>query len=271
MSEPELSLVILTEDGSKDARATIEALVRKMLALVAPGCRLHDRVAFLPSEPREEEAMRGNVWKTDGKNKNPLAHERRVRLLRYIARRLCQEDTFVVFHVDGDRPWKERSESENLAKFDRIVLSTLPQVVERGRATTGHARRTREPEAGTAAPVLHLEHLLLLCPFRSIEAWLYQNVQRALVICRRHHGGRHVDALTAWEAKRADLDELDPPEKYVCLRKDHNLELASHGFPTELVRAVGKSFAESVSRMEQCAGLRAALERTRDGQPGEQR
>ena len=78
-----------------------------------------------------------------------------------------------------------------------------------------------------------------------------------------------MDALAAWEEKRAELDELNPPEKAVCLRKDHNLELASHGFPSELARAVGKSFAESVSRMSQCTGLRLALERTLDIQAGE--
>lgn len=270
MSDTCLSLVILTEDGSKNARATIEVLVRKMLPLVVPGCRLHDRVAFLPSEPREEEAMRGNAWKTDGKSKNPIAHERRVRLLRYIARRLCQSDTFVIFHIDGDRPWADRQHSENVAKFDRIVLSSLPQVVDQGRASTNSTKRTRETEPKAPEPVLHLDRLLLLCPFRSIEAWLYQNIQQAIVLCRRHHGGRHVDALTAWEEKRADFDELDPPEDAVCLRKDHNLELASQGFPGEIARAVGKSFAESLSRMIQCDDLRLALERTRDAQLREQ-
>ncbi|XYH92300.1 hypothetical protein ACMHYB_31015 [Sorangium sp. So ce1128] len=82
--------------------------------------------------------MRGNVWKTDGKN--PREHDRRIRLLRYIARKLSMPDTFVVFHIDGDRPWAERDTSENIAKFDRRVLTQLPQVVERARANVSRAR-----------------------------------------------------------------------------------------------------------------------------------
>ena len=94
-----LSIVILTEDTGKDGRPTVETLARRMLNIVVPGFR-RDRVAFLPSEPREEEAMRGSIWKTDGRN--PVEYARRVRLLRYVARRLLQDDTFVLFHVDGD-------------------------------------------------------------------------------------------------------------------------------------------------------------------------
>ncbi len=262
MSNPCLSLVILTEDDGKDARATVEALVRKMLGLVVPGCRVHDRVAFLPREPREEEAMRGNAWKTDGKSKNPVLHEQRVRLLRYIARRLCLADTFVVFHIDGDRPWADRRTSENVEKFGRLLVNALPQVVDRGRAVADRARKARGSAASAEGPQLRIENLLLLCPFRSIEAWVYQNLQRAVEICRRHHGARHVAALTAWEERRALLDELDHPEKELCLKKEHNLELASSGFPAELTRVIGKSFAESVGRMEACVDLRAALERT---------
>ncbi len=262
MSEVDLSLVILTEDGSKDARPTIEALVRKMLALVVPGCRLHDRVTILPREPYEEEAMRGTGWKAE--SKDPRAHERRVRLLRYIARRLSQPNTFVIFHIDGDRPWKKRHESENVAKFDKLVVNMLPHVVERGRASRATTRRASGSETTPPEPTLNIDHLLLLCPFRSIEAWLYQNISRAVVICRRHHGGRHERELVAWESARAELDELERPEEKLCLKKDHNLELATQGFPAEVAFSAGKSFAESALRMQRCAGLRFALERTID-------
>ncbi|AUX43751.1 hypothetical protein SOCE26_052060 [Sorangium cellulosum] len=255
-----VSIVILTEDSGADGRATVEALVGRMLELVAPGYGRH-RVDFLPSEPREEEAMRGNVWKTDGRN--PVDHERRVRLLRYIARKLLLPDTFVVFHIDGDRPWSERSTSENLAKFDRRVLTVLPQVVERGHANAPRTRRKGKGGDEPPAPVLQLGHLLLVCPFRSIEAWLYQNVRRASEICRREHAGRHVGDIEAWEGKREELDELPAPDDVLCLKKAYNLELASHGFPTQLAYDARKSFAESVDRLSQCGALRAALERTR--------
>jgi hypothetical protein len=60
MPEPaRLSIVLLTEDSGKDGRATLEALTREMLDLVVPGYGSH-RIKFVPRDPREEEAMRGN-------------------------------------------------------------------------------------------------------------------------------------------------------------------------------------------------------------------
>jgi hypothetical protein len=255
-----VSIVILTEDSGKDGRATVEALVARMLDLVVPGYGRH-RVEFLPNEPREEEAMRGNIWKTDGKKSGE--YDRRVRLLKYIARRLLLPDTFVMFHIDGDRPWGDRTNSENISKFDGRIRTLLPQVVERGRANAPGAKLRAQGGAEPPAPVLHLEHLLLVCPFRSIEAWLYQNLRRAREICRREHGGRHLRDLEPWEGKREELDELPAPEKVLCMKKEHNLDLASHGFPAQIAYDVRKSFAESVDRMHRCGALRAALERTR--------
>jgi hypothetical protein len=255
-----LSIVILTEDSGEDGRPTVEELVGRMLELVVPGYGRH-RVDFLPSEPREEEAMRGNVWKSDGKN--PIEHDRRVRLLRYIARKLSLPDTFVFFHIDGDQPWAERGTCENIAKFDRKVVTQLPHVVERGRANAPRTRQRAKDGAEPPAPALQIEHLLLVCPFRSIEAWLYQNIRRASEICRREHGGRHAGDIEAWQGKREEFDELPAPDQALCLKKAYNRELASNGFPTQLAYDVRKSFAESVDRMGRCGALRAALERTR--------
>ena len=252
-----LSIVILTEDSGQDGRPTVEALVRRMLDLVVPGYGSH-RVDYVPREPREEEAMRGNVWKTDGKN--PQEHERRVRLLRYIARKLSLADTFVLFHIDGDRTWSERHKSENTAKFERLVREALPRVADRGRA---NGRRGREQTQVSVPPPLHVERLLLVCPFRSIEAWLYQNVCCAIDICRREHQGRHVAELEQWQDRRKELDELPAPEKTVCLAKAHNRELATREFPARDAYEVRKSFAETVDRLQRCAALSQTLARTR--------
>lgn len=252
------SIVILTEDSGKDGRATVEALVRRMLHLVVPGFGSH-RVYFVPRDAREEEAMRGNVWKTDGKN--PREHERRVRLLRYIARKLSLLDTFVLFHIDGDQPWEERHTSENTAKFERMVRLALPQVADHGRANV--LRTKARAQASADPPPLLLEHLILLCPFRSIEAWLYQNLSAAIDLCSREHQGAHIATLQAWEARRGELDELPAPDKTVCLGKASNLELATRGFPAHEVYQVRKSFAESVDRLQNCSALSRALELTK--------
>ena len=259
-----LSIVILTEDDGMDGRATVEALARRMLHLVVPGLGSH-RVRFVPREAREEEAMRGSSWKDRGRNpegRTPEARERRVRLLRYIARRLSQPETFVLFHIDGDRTWDLRHTSENTAEFDRIVRVALPQVADRGRAHGPRAKARAQP-AAPSPPPMHLDRLLLLCPFRSIEAWLYQNLRAAIDICRREHRGVHVSALQAWEKQREQLDELPAPEKAVCLKKEFNLELAMSSFPAREAYEVKKSFAESVDRLLGCDALTRALERTR--------
>ena len=264
MAEPPgLSLVILTEDSGKDGRATVEALAKRMLHLVVPGYGSH-RVQIVPRDPREEEAMRGNVWKTDGRN--PQEYERRVRLLRYIVRQLSLADTFVLFHIDGDRPWSERHTSENVEKFERLLRARLPQVVDRGRANSAMTKARALADA-EPLPTMRLEHLILICPFRSIEAWLYQNITVAVDICRREHLDAHSAELQAWEERREEIDELPAPEKSICLSKGFNLELATRGFPAQAAYDVKKSFAESVDRLSACEALRRALELTRNWPP----
>lgn len=258
-----LSLVILTEDSGKDGRATVEALAKRMLHLVVPGHGSH-RVHFIPRDPREEEAMRGNVWKTDGKN--PQEYERRVRLLRYIVRQLSLPDTFVLFHIDGDRPWSESHTSENVEKFERLVRTRLPQVADRGRANSAKVKVRGRTDSDLPLAV-QLEHLILICPFRSIEAWLYQNVVVALDICHREHQGAHSTELQTWEERREELDELPAPDKSICLAKAFNLELATRGFPAQEAYDVRKSFAESVDRLRECNALLRALELTRSWTP----
>lgn len=257
--DPCLSVVILTED--KHGHATVAALARRMFDLIVPGYGSH-RVDFIPREPREEEAMPGNGWKTDGKN--PVEREKKIRLLRYLARRLSQPDTFVLFHVDGDRPWKDRATSENVAKFEHFAKVELPQVAGAGRAAVAVARARGQGTADAPPPPeMHAERLLLLCPFRSIEAWTYQNLRVAAEICRREHRGEHVAKLVAWETKRHELDELEAPDQELCLHKAHNRELASTGFPASEAYEVGKSFAATVDRLTDCDALGRALLRTR--------
>jgi len=105
----------------------------------------------------------------------------------------------------------------------------------------------------------------LICPFRSIEAWLYQNLRAATEICNREHQGAHVTKLQSWEQRRAELDELSAPEEELCLGKVFNLELATSRFPASEAYEVKKSFAESVDRLRGCAALCRALELTRVG------
>jgi hypothetical protein len=146
-----------------------------------------------------------------------------------------------------------------MAEFERM-RTLLPQVVDRGRAHTPRKKALADVVEPTPLP---LDRLLLVCPFRSIEAWLYQNVETAVAVCRREHRGHHVADLQAWRDRRGEIDELLAPEKVVCLGKDFNLELAKNAFPAREAYEVKKSFAETVDRLAACGALVAALERTR--------
>jgi hypothetical protein len=256
-AEAAVRIVVLTEDTSKDARATVEALVRKMLPLVVPNCRVYDRIAFLPTEPREHEAMHGGAWKGDKQRD----HDARVRLQRYIARRLCEPKTFVVFHVDGDTPWENRAQSENVRKFGAFVVR-IAQAAGAGQRSVQKSRRSPTPDAN-AAPEIDLDRFIPLVPFYTLESWLYQNLQCAIDICRREHDGRHVEALRAWERVRHELDEVIKPDEHFCLTKMHNLELASKGFPAQTVYDTKKSFFDSVECMKARKGFVEALALTK--------
>lgn len=255
-AEAPLRIFVLTEDTSKDARATVEALVRKMLPLVVPNCRVHDRVAFFPTDPREQEAMHGEAWKSE----KQIHREARVRLQRYIARRLCEPQTFVVFHVDGDEPWQNRTTSVNGEKFQAFVV-LIAQAAGAGQRSVQKSRRAPVHEAKSVSEP-DLDNLIRFMPFYTLEAWLYQNLQGVVEICRRQHDGKHVDAVRVWEDKRHELDELPKPANHFCVAKMHNLELANRGFPAQKAYEVQKSFFDSVERMKNCHKLVAALSRT---------
>jgi len=255
---PPVRIFVLTEDTNKDARETVEALVKKMLPLVVPHCRVHDRVAFMPTEAREQEAMHGEAWKSE----KQCNREARVRLQRYIATRLCEPRTFVVFHVDGDKPWEERAESVNAEKFKTFV-EKIVQAAGAGQRSVQRSRRNPSPET-TSAPEPELDKLIRLMPFYTLEAWLYQNLQGIVEICRREHAGKHADAVREWENKRHELDEIVKPADYFCVSKMHNHELASRGFPAQKAYEVQKSFFESVELMKSCPKFVAALQATVD-------
>lgn len=257
-AETPVRIFVLTEDSSPDARATVEALVKKMLPLVVPNCRVHDRVAFLPTEAREQEAMHGEAWKSD----KQCHHDARVRLQRYIARRLCEKQTFVVFHADGDTPWQEREQSVNKHKFDAFVVK-IKQSAEAGQRSVRKSRR-HSPQEPQPTPEPDLDRLIKFMPFYTLEAWLYQNLQGILDICRRQHDGEHVDAVREWENKRHEFDEIVKPADSFCVAKMHNLELASRTFPIQKAYDVQKSFFDSVELMKSCQKFVEALQATVD-------
>lgn len=243
MSAPRATLLLLTEDSGRDAHATHEAVVRAMLRLVAPGHDAH-AIAIEPANDAQRDAMRSNGWDSTHAEDEP----RRRSLVRSIATRLCQSNLHVVlFHYDGDRAWSDRASCPRHEVFGRRVVIPVTQLMP-GRTAEQRARA--------------LARLVTIVPYYSVEAWLYQNTEVALRLCRQHHRGQHAAAITRWADDRGSLDEVHKPKAVSCLSDKYNLALATEHFPAGEVFAAGRSFHAAVERLRESSdltGLLAAL------------
>lgn len=266
-----MRILLLSEDASKDARPTLEALVKKMMRLVDEQCRT-DRLRFEPPEEAVAAVARANRWKSTA----PADRQKTVALCRNLATQLAEQPLgFVLFHIDGDRCWSEREQSENTAKFDELIRARVREVLVYEKQARRDSRPRGRRGAGGRDALVHeeqpwsdaeidrcMERLVVLVPFYSIEAWTYQNTQRARALCREHHGGRDVECFDAWERDRTALDEVEQPKRETCLADRHNRDLAESAFPHEQVHAAGTSFRAAVEALRACQDLRDALRAT---------
>jgi hypothetical protein len=247
-----LSVLILTEDGAGDAHDTLVALVKKAFQLLQPGCRTN-RIRFDPQGETERRYMVANLWKGEGPKTRAQRGQqsfRRIDLFRAVATRLLEDEPtgFVLVHVDGDRPWSRRDESENRQKYrDEFVAGV--------RAVLRASKPEREQQG--------MARLLSLVPFYSIEAWLYQNLATAQDICAElGNPPELVRQLEAWRADRARVDEEVQIKDRCPLGDRHNKRLATTAWPAAVVHAIGCSFHDAVEGLRRCDDLRAALTAT---------
>jgi hypothetical protein len=232
-----LSVLVLTEDSASDSHDVIATLTKKTFQMIVEGCQTH-RIEFQPADALAKQATRGTQWKS--------ARVDRVSLVRTIANKLLEAEPqgFVVFHIDGDRSWRERSHSENHARFGQLIEQPVRDLI--------HGLR------GEAAADQAMERLFLLIPFYSIEAWLFQNLDRLRRLCQTQYAGRDLETVATWEADRGLLDEIWKPKAAICVKAQHNVVLAE-GFPADEAYGVGKSYTEVVDQMMVCAVLETAL------------
>jgi hypothetical protein len=150
-----------------------------------------------------------------------------VRFRQYVAAKLRQEHGFVFFHVDGDRAYRDRRASEN------------------------HRTDADQP----------LTKLVFLVPYYSIEAWLFQNTERAARLCPGAPTCRLgcADKLARWRDDRGALDEVLTPKQELCLGNQHNAELAGPGYPLDEVLRANKSLYDTWQALTCCTPLVAAL------------
>jgi hypothetical protein len=243
---PVCSILLLTEDSAGDAFKTIHAVTKELLKLVDEHVQTH-RIRFEPLlDTQALQAVHGNIWKS----RSAKDHHKQVSLVRYVATKLM-ESGFVLFHIDGDRIWAERSSSENVQKFEATLRKQVEQLV------SGALQKKGQPEDLSRA----MARLRLLVPFYSLESWLYQNTRKARDLCEANHRAEHVDAFDEWEADRSRLDEVSEPKENCCLADRHNAALAE-AYPAREVYAVGKSFTQAVDSLKGCEDLRRALAKT---------
>jgi hypothetical protein len=242
--------MVLTEDSGTGAYDTVRALAKEMLKLLVPGVQTH-RINFKPLEDENaRRAMHANLWKST----NPLDQPNRLLLIRSIITELLKSNGFVLYHIDGDRPWSEHESSENEHEFKSRMLLPIEAGVR--------AYFQRHPHDGAAAPSERMKRLRLLVPFYSIEAWLYQNTREASRLCEEGGCKQCPAKLSDWEKDRASLDEEVRPKDKLCFQDKHNAHLASPGFPAREVYDAGTSFARTVDGLLECDELTTALERT---------
>lgn len=253
--ERSFTIVVLTEDSSGDAHETIRRLLRSMLKLIDPDHQ-HRLISFEPPDERVKRSLHGNHWK----GKTTACRQQLVDLRQYIASKVCRGDCVVVFHVDGDRPFSRVAESENVEKLKTMVEIGVEQLVRGWLQKVAGERDATDP----------MERLLRLVPCYSIEAWLYQNTETAIGICKDQYDGRDVERFEQWATDRALLDEVDKPKEVTCLRDRHNAQLAER-FPASEVYdgAEQGSFHEAVDGLMACTPLIEALRATHDTPPAD--
>ena len=181
------------------------------------------RLDFVP-DLNHRSVMSGNSWK--GKKTTPET----VRLRQAIANNLREPKTFVVFHTDGDTKWSNVENSENRALFVQNIV--LPVRLLLGGARVNGKQMTTTDVDLAAARLLHV------VPHYSIEAWLYQNIERC-----RYYGkpGDHA-LLDAWEKDPAALDEVLMPKESLSFGSRYSHDLATTNFPTQRLHAAKASF-----------------------------
>lgn len=241
-----LRILILTEDGAKDAHETLVVLVKKMLLLVDPRCQTH-RVSLGPPEKADELIARANMWRST----NPKDRPKVASLVRTIATKVAEERGMVLFHIDGDCAWSQRSASLNPRQFEKCIVNKV-------RALLVSKRSDWTPDEIDR----RMSRLCLLTPYYSIEAWVYQNTRHAIRLCQEHYKGADVERFTEWQDRRELVDEVEQIKEAVCLKSMHNLELARSAFPHRDAYQAGTSFAAAVDALRACPGLQEDLART---------
>jgi hypothetical protein len=247
-----LALLLVSEDGAKDTQETLESLTKHLLRLVDSNYHSSQVRIEVLKDPQALSAARANRWQSQA----PKDRIMQIALVRSLTTWLTtDEDAIILYHMDADIPWSESKAGKIVPKIDllhQFLLVKLRSIVP---------ARPNEKNTYQALERSLTERLILIMPYYSIEAWLYQNTKLVRQICKRDDQERHAQTIMQWEQDRGILDDLSQPKNAICLSSRHNCDLAL-GFPAEQVLAVGKSFAATVRRLQENPVLLRALRNT---------
>ena len=218
----DLHFIVFSEDQGAAATQVVKAFAKRLFQHIEPSVPTQS-LKFVP-DLNHRSVMSGNSWK--GKKTTPET----VRLRQAIANNLREPKTFVVFHTDGDTKWSNVENSENRALFVQNIV--LPVRLLLGGARVNGKQMTTTDVDLAAARLLHV------VPHYSIEAWLFQNIERC-----RYYGkpGDHA-LLDAWEKNPAALDEVLMPKESLTFRSRYSHDLATTNFPIQRLHAAKASF-----------------------------
>lgn len=259
---PVMSFLVLSEDGSKSSQDVVLGLAKRLLVHLDPHCQTQ-RIAFEPSDDLDD-IVRANRWKN--------RRSERVRLYNRIAQKIRNEDGFVIHHVDADQAWsaRTRTPSNNASRLESDVVAHVRRSLH-----NFYRDRDDAPQSEALLEALvdaRLARLFRFVPYWEIEAWLYQNTEKAAALCPGVPRCRTTppchEKLDAWRRDRAALDEVEHVSDELCLGKAHNLALI-RGYPTGEVVDAGKSLAAAVDAMLGCEALLHAIQRTYETTAGE--
>lgn len=250
--DTELSVLLLTEDGSEHAPAVLELVTKRLFCYLDAGCKTQ----WINFEPGDDEARRlltGNAW---------MEHRRdRVSIHKYVAQKLHNERGFVVHHVDADQTWRQyttQTQKPQVTKLDRMLLTPVRKILH----ATYKAHDPESSDATLAAKVeARMTRFFRLIPCWEMEAWLYQNTEPARRLCKQRPTCQCDSLLSKWHADRSLLDEVENTPDQLCLGKAHNKELAQ-GLPVDKIYAANKSLAAALDAMLRCNALLDAIQRT---------
>lgn len=245
-----LSILLVSEDRAKDAIDTFRSIVKHMLRIISPSFEVQSNIFEPLADPDSMYISRGHLWKSTKREDRA----KQIDFMRELANKLAEgNSSFVFYHLDGDRPWSESKSGllcEHVGPFRDFIKKNIPILPARQSPNNSIEKLISAFDA----------RLVLIVPYYSIEAWLYQNFSTARKLCLLHHRGEHLQQIADLQSSPASLDDIVKPKESLCLKSKHNRQLAEDSFPAFLTYELKTSFAAAVDVLLDCSELMAALE-----------